>query len=96
MQTRGTFPALNSGMRRNKVSKVMHEFVEGVLHSGSKTGKKVTSRKQAIAIGLSEQRRERGAGHGVSFGSKTRQRVIDAPKTLGERRNASHRKAYGR
>ena len=35
---------------------VMHEFKHGELHSGSKTGKKVTSRAQAIAIGLSEQR----------------------------------------
>jgi hypothetical protein len=34
---------------------VMHEFKHGQLHSGG-SGKKVTSRKQAIAIGLSEQR----------------------------------------
>lgn len=32
----------------------MHKFKQGTLHSGSKTGPKVTSRKQAIAIGLSE------------------------------------------
>ena len=35
---------------------VMHEFKEGDLHSGSSSGPKVTNRKQAIAIGLSEQR----------------------------------------
>lgn len=35
---------------------VMQEFKEGKLHSGSSTGKTVTNRKQAIAIGLSEQR----------------------------------------
>lgn len=35
----------------------MHEFKAGSLRSGSKTGKKVTSRKQAIAIGLSEDRK---------------------------------------
>ena len=39
---------------------VMHEFKHGQLHSGSATGKKVTSRKQAIAIGLSEQRQLKG------------------------------------
>jgi len=39
---------------KNKVEKVMHEFAEGKLHSGSKKGPEVTSRKQAIAIGLSE------------------------------------------
>jgi len=37
----------------------MHEMHEGKLHSG-KSGKKVTSRKQAIAIGLSEARRAGG------------------------------------
>src|SRR5688572_5264402 len=42
-----------------KVEKVMHEMKRGTLRSGG-SGKKVTSRKQAIAIGLSEAR-ERGA-----------------------------------
>ena len=37
-----------------KVGKVMKEYKEGTLHSGSKSGKEVTSRKQAIAIALSE------------------------------------------
>ena len=40
-----------------KVRKVMHERKEGTLRSGG-SGRKVTSRKQAIAIGLSEARRE--------------------------------------
>jgi hypothetical protein len=44
---------------QEKVEKVMHERKEGTLRSGS-SGKKVTSRKQAIAIGLSEAR-EAGA-----------------------------------
>ena len=43
---------------KNKVEKVMGEFKEGTLKSGS--GQKVTNRKQAIAIGLSEAR-EAGA-----------------------------------
>ena len=42
-----------------KVEKAMHERKRGTLRSGS-TGKKVTSRKQAIAIGLSEARRAGG------------------------------------
>ena len=37
-----------------KVGKVMHEYKAGSLHSGSKKGPEVTSRKQAIAIALSE------------------------------------------
>lgn len=43
--------------RKTKVEKVMHEFKMGTLNSGSKKGPKVTSRKQAIAIALSEQRK---------------------------------------
>jgi hypothetical protein len=39
-----------------KVEKVMHEMKHGKLRSGG-SGKKVTSRKQAIAIGLSEARK---------------------------------------
>jgi Family of unknown function (DUF6496) len=39
-----------------KVEKVMRERKRGTLRSG-RSGKKVTSRKQAIAIGLSEARR---------------------------------------
>lgn len=41
-----------------KVEKTMHERKEGTLRSGS--GDKVTSRKQAIAIGLSEARKAGG------------------------------------
>ena len=41
---------------QQKVKKVMREKKKGTLRSG-KSGKKVTSRKQAIAIGLSEARR---------------------------------------
>jgi len=40
----------------DKVAKVMHERKEGTLRSG-RSGKRVTSRKQAIAIGLSEARK---------------------------------------
>ena len=40
-----------------KVGKVMGEFKAGELHSGSKAGPVVKSRKQAVAIGLSEARK---------------------------------------
>jgi|HubBroStandDraft_4_1064222.scaffolds.fasta_scaffold1092227_1 hypothetical protein len=42
---------------RRKVKKVMHEYKHGELHSGSKKGPKVKSRKQAVAIALSEARK---------------------------------------
>jgi len=41
----------------SKVKKVMGEWKKGKLHSGSKSGPKVTSRKQAIAIAISEAKR---------------------------------------
>lgn len=44
---------------QQKVEKAMHERKHGTLRSG-RSGKKVTSRKQAIAIGLSEARRAGG------------------------------------
>jgi hypothetical protein len=45
------------------IEKTLHEFKEGKLRSGSKHGPEVKSRAQAIAIGLSEQRKE---GHKVA------------------------------
>ena len=54
-----------SGARRygrkasQKVERAMHEMKRGELRSG-RSGKRVTSRKQAIAIGLSEARRAGG------------------------------------
>lgn len=46
----------SSKLADKKVGKAVHEMKEGTLKTG--TGKKVTSRKQAIAIGLSEAREE--------------------------------------
>ena len=51
--------ALNKGgkIAEKKVGKVMTEYKEGKLHSGSKKGPEVTNPKQAIAIALSEGRK---------------------------------------
>ncbi len=97
---------------------VMHEFKEGKLHSGTKDGPQVSNRKQAIAIGLSEQRKASPAkkskaksspvshmrtdvGHfdgrpaPAGFGSVSHKpRVLNNPKTLTGRRNASRSIAY--
>ena len=53
-----------------KVEKAMHERKHGTLKSG-RSGKKVTSKKQAIAIGLSEARKE-GAKVPAKKGGKKR------------------------
>lgn len=47
--------------KKTKVQKVMHEYKTGTLHSG-KSGKVVKSKKQAIAIALSEQKRAKKKG----------------------------------
>ncbi len=45
--------------KRSRMRDEMHKFREGKLHSGSKHGKLVTDRKQAIAISLSESGQSR-------------------------------------
>jgi hypothetical protein len=70
--TRKRYPKAAS----KKVAAAMHERKRGKLRSGS--GKKVTSRKQAIAIGLSEARKR---------GAKVPR------KTAGRRRSPKHRAA---
>jgi hypothetical protein len=47
-------PPRTKAGKQAKVHKVMKEFQSGTLHSGSSTGPKVQSRKQAVAIALSE------------------------------------------
>ena len=48
---------IKKAKKESKVERVMHEYKEGALHSGSKKGPRVSSRKQAIAIALSEARK---------------------------------------
>jgi hypothetical protein len=45
--------------QKKKIKKVMHEFKENELHSGSKKGPVVTNPKQGIAIALSEAKLSR-------------------------------------
>ena len=46
-----------SNAANKKVHKVIREFEEGKLHSGSKQGPQVKNLKQAVAIGISEAKR---------------------------------------
>lgn len=61
--------AKNKVKKKSKIKKVMHEFKEGKLKSGSKKGPEVTNPKQAIAIALSEARK---AGEPVKNKKKKR------------------------
>jgi hypothetical protein len=53
----GFGPTPTGKAAKAKISKTFHEFGKGTLHSGSKTGPKVTSHKQAVAIALSQGRK---------------------------------------
>jgi hypothetical protein len=76
-----------------KVEKVMRERKRGTLRSG-RSGKKVTSRKQAIAIGLSEARRE-GAKVPPSKkrSSKKRSTTKRGTKKRGTKKRGSKRRS---
>jgi len=67
-----------------KVEKAMHERKHGTLKSGG-SGKKVTSKKQAIAIGLSEARAE-GAKVPSKKGSKKSSKKRSTKKRSSKKR----------
>ena len=67
---------------QKKVKRAMHERKRGKLRSG-RSGKKVTSRKQAIAIGLSEARRS---------GAKVPKKKGGSRKRGGSRRGGTKKK----
>jgi len=73
---------------QDKVEKAMHERKHGTLKSGS-SGKKVTSRKQAIAIGLSEARREGGKVPSKKSSSKKSSSKKSSPKKSSSKKSSS-------
>jgi len=75
----------------DKVAKTMHELKHGKLKSGS--GKKVTSRKQAIAIGLSEAEKEGAKVPPKKNGSSKSSAKKSASKKSAPRNSASTKSA---
>jgi hypothetical protein len=73
---------------QDKVRKAMHERNDGTLRSGS--GRKVTSRKQAIAIGLSEARREGGKVPSRKTSSSRRRKTSSRTRRKTSSRTRSH------
>ena len=71
---------------QDKVERAMHERKQGTLKSG-RSGRKVTSRAQAIAIGLSEARRE-GAKVPKKKAAKKAARKKTATKRAGRKKAA--------
>lgn len=76
---------------QDKVEKVMHERKHGTLKSGG-SGKKVTSKKQAIAIGLSEAR-EAGAKVPKKAASKKSATKKSATKKSATKKSATKKSA---
>lgn len=70
-----------------KVEKAMHERKHGTLKSGS-SGKKVKSKKQAIAIGLSEARREGGKVPSKKGSSKKGSKKRSSKKGSSKKRSS--------
>jgi hypothetical protein len=68
----------------DKVEKAMHERKHGTLKSGG-SGKKVTSKKQAIAIGLSEARQEGGKVPAKKSAKKSSAKKTGARKTAAKK-----------
>lgn len=74
---------------QDKVEKVMHEKKRGTLKSG-RSGKKVTSRKQAIAIGLSEARK---AGAKVPKKKSAAKKKAASPRKTARKKTARKKTA---
>jgi len=81
---------------QKKVEKAMHEKKSGSLKSG-RSGKKVKSRKQAIAIGLSEARKE-GAKvpKKKSASKKSASKKSASKKSAPKKKSASKKKSSGK
>jgi hypothetical protein len=75
---------------QDKVEKAMHERKRGTLKSSS--GKKVKSRKQAIAIGLSEARREGGKVPAKKSSAKKTGGKKTGGKKTGGKKSSSKKK----
>ncbi|MEA2240137.1 MAG: hypothetical protein QOC81_4861 [Thermoanaerobaculia bacterium] len=75
----------------DKVEKAMHERKKGTLKSGS-TGKKVTSKKQAIAIGLSEARQAGGKVPAKKSSSKKSSSKKSSSKKSSAKKSSSKKK----
>jgi hypothetical protein len=76
----------------DKVERAMHEMHEGKLKSG-RSGRKVTSKKQAIAIGLSEAREEGAKVPKKAGAKKSAAKKKSAPKKKSAAKKAAPKKA---
>lgn len=94
-------------MPNHSIRETLHKFKHGQLHSGSKKGRLVSSRKQAIAIALSEDNYDGPKGKSVkkshrlklvsiekAFSDSARQSAAEARSARKDYASASSRAAY--
>jgi hypothetical protein len=81
-----------------KVAKVMGEFKKGELHSGSKSGPKVTNPKQATAIAMSEARNvmKKSNGGAVARGNRMSAEEAGEDKVIDRRRASMREPDYSK
>jgi hypothetical protein len=77
------------------VEREMHEYKRGKLKSG-RSGKTVKSRKQAIAIGLSEARAEGAKVPAKKSSSKKASKKKSSTKSSTKKKSSSRKKSSGR
>jgi hypothetical protein len=77
------------------VEREMHEYKRGRLKSG-RSGKTVKSRKQAIAIGLSEARAEGAKVPAKKSSSKKSSKKKSSTKSSTKKKSSSRKKSSGR
>jgi hypothetical protein len=82
---------------KKKVGRAMHEMKKGKLKSG-RSGRKVKSRKQAIAIGLSEARKEGAKVPKKKSASKksASKKSAGRKRTTAKKKSTSRKKSTGR
>ncbi|HSW75905.1 MAG TPA: DUF6496 domain-containing protein [Candidatus Saccharimonadales bacterium] len=76
---------IKSSVGKRKIHKVMHEAKVGELHSGGDSGPVVKSRKQAIAIALSEARKAAGKKSKSAKKSKAKAKPKKAVKRTAKK-----------
>jgi hypothetical protein len=79
-----------------KVAKVMHEFGEGKLHSGSKEGPKVTNPKQAVAIALNEAGKSKKSRGGIEYIDNGPDTSVPVKGMKGTKKQSTDEDFYGK
>ena len=79
-----------------KVAKVMREYKAGMMHSGSKKGPKVTSRKQAVAIAMSEAKMSKTKKAPKGYHRMPNGKLMEGPRHERSESKREQMREYGK